>query len=59
MEIIDEPPTGGPIGPPIENFGNSPYGPERSRHTKSLGRRGKLDEVTAQGAKIMRVTEAC
>lgn len=56
---IDEPPAGEPVGPPVENLGNSPFGPERPRFTKSLGRRGKLDEVTAQGTKIMRANGAC
>lgn len=59
MEMIDEPPTGDPIGPPIGNSGNSPYGPERPPHIKSMGRHGPLDEETSQGAKIMRVKGTC
>lgn len=56
---IDEPPAGVPVGPPIEKLDNSPFGPERPPFTKSLGRRGKLDEITAQAAKIMRDKKAC
>lgn len=56
---IDEPPAGDPVGLPVESFGNSPFGPEPLPYTKSLGRRGKLDEVTAQAAKIMRDKKAC
>lgn len=53
---IDEPPAGDPVGPPVEKFGNSS---EPLPYPKSLGRRGKLDEVTAQAAKIMRDKKAC
>ena len=56
---IDEPPAGDPVGLPIENLGNFPVGPERPQYARSLGRRGKLDEVTAQAAKIMRDKKAC
>ena len=56
---IDEPPVGDPVGPSVENLGNSPFGLEPLPYTKSLGRRGKLDEITAQAAKIMRDKKAC
>ena len=58
-DMIDEPPTGNPIGPPIENFFNPPYEPEQPRRSKNLGRRGRLDELTKQGAKIMRLKRNC
>lgn len=56
---IDEPPGDDPVGPPVENLGSSPVESERPRYAKSLGRRGKLDEVTKHAAKIMRDKKAC
>lgn len=58
-DMIDEPPTGDPIGPPIGGVVNPPYGPEQPQQTKNRGRHGKLDEPTAERAKNMRVQGAC
>ena len=58
-DTIDEPPVGDPVGPPVGKFSNSCFGPERPQNAKSLGRHCKLDEVTRQGAKIMRGMGAC
>lgn len=40
-DTIDKPPSGDPVGPPIENLGHSCFGPERSQHAKNRGRRGQ------------------
>ena len=58
-DTIDEPPSNDPIGPPIGSVVNPPLGPEQPQKPKNLGRRGKLDDSTAEHAKIMRVKGAC
>lgn len=58
-DVIDEPPTGDPVGPPIGNLGNPPFGPERPQNPNRPGRRGRLDEETAKSARLMRVIGVC
>lgn len=58
-EMIDEPPIGDPVGPPVANLVSSSHGPEKPRQSGNLGRRGKLDELTARNAKIMRDKGNC
>lgn len=58
-DMLDELLTDGSNGPPNGNFGNLPCEPERPRHNKNLGRRGKLDEKTAQSAEMIRKIRPC
>ena len=58
-DMLDELLIDGSNGPPNENFGNPPCEPEWPRHNKNLSRRGKLDEETAQSAKMSRMIRAC
>lgn len=59
-DVIDEPPFGDPVGPPIRNIiGHSslPSRPSQAKHQG--GRHGRLDEETAERVRGVRGIGAC
>jgi hypothetical protein len=59
-DVIDEPPVGDPIGPPITNVRDHhspPNWPSQARHQG--GRHGRLDEATARRVRDVRDKGAC